>query len=77
MPAMSVELQTVTKASKSNGVIDIVIDETGRVVDAVISQSLNSSFDLLMVRSARTWKYRPATKDGTPVRYRKTLILVP
>ena len=77
MPAMSVELQTVTKASKSNGVIDIVIDETGRVVDAVISQSLNSSFDILMVRSARTWKYRPAMKDGTPVRYRKTLILVP
>jgi len=77
MPAMSIEMQTVTKASKSSGAIDVVIDETGRVVDATIRQSLNSSFDLLMVRSARTWKYRPAMKDGTPVRYRKTLILVP
>jgi hypothetical protein len=77
MPAMSVELQAITKASKTSGAIDIVIDETGRVADAAIRQSLNSSFDLLIVRTARSWKYRPATKDGTPVRYRKTLILVP
>jgi hypothetical protein len=77
MPAMSVELQAITKASKTTGTIDVVIDEGGRVVDATIRQSLNSSFDILMVRSARTWKYRPAIKDGTPVRYRKTLILVP
>jgi protein TonB len=77
MPAMTVELQAITKASKSTGAIDVVIDETGRVVDATIRQSLNSSFDLLIVRSARNWKYRPAMKDGTPVRYRKTLLLVP
>jgi hypothetical protein len=77
MPAMTVELQAITKASKSSGAIDIVIDETGRVVDATIRQSLNSSFDILIVRTARNWKYRPATKDGTPVRYRKTLILLP
>jgi hypothetical protein len=77
MPAMSIELQAITKAQKSSGAIDVVIDEAGRVVDATIRQSLNSSFDLLIVRSARTWKYRPAMKDGTPVRYRKTLILVP
>ena len=55
---------------------DIVI-QGGRVVDATIRQSLNSSFDVLIVRSARTWKYRPAMKVGSPVRYRKTLILVP
>ena len=77
MPAMSVEMQAITKASKSTGAIDVVIDETGRVVDATIRQSLNSSFDILIVRSARNWKYRPAMKDGTPVRYRKTLLLVP
>ena len=58
-------------------------DELGRarpqheLQDAQIRQSLNSSFDLLIVRSARNWKYRPAMKDGIPVRYRKTLLLVP
>jgi hypothetical protein len=46
MPAMSIELQAITKAQKSSGAIDVVIDEGGRVVDATIRQSLNSSFDL-------------------------------
>ena len=74
---MTPEMQMITKALKTNGMIDVVIDETGRVVDATIRQSLNSSFDTLIVRTARNWKYRPAMKDGVAVRYLKTLVLVP
>ena len=77
MPAMTLEMKQITKALHSSGMIDIVIDEAGNVVDATIRQSLNASFDTLMVRSARRWKYRPAMKDGVPVRYVKTLVLVP
>ena len=77
MPAMTLEMKQITKALKTTGMIDIVIDESGDVVDATIRQSLNSSFDTLIVRSARRWKYRPAMKDGVPVRYLKTLVLVP
>ena len=77
MPAMTLEMKQITKAMKTTGMIDIVIDESGDVVDATIRQSLNSSFDTLMARSARRWKYRPAMKDGVPVRYVKTLVLVP
>ena len=77
MPAMTLEMKQITKALRSTGMIDVVIDETGNVVDATIRQSLNSSFDTLIVRSARRWKYRPAMKDGVPVRYLKTLVLVP
>jgi hypothetical protein len=46
-------------------------------VESTIRQSLNSSFDTLIVRTARHWKYRPAMKDGVAVRYLKTLVLVP
>lgn len=77
MPEMTAEMQKITKALKTSGVLDVVIDETGRVVDATIRQSLNSSFDILIVRNARHWKYRPAMKDGVAVRYLKTLVLVP
>jgi len=77
MPAMTLEMQQITKAMHSSGMIDLVIDESGNVIDATIRQSLNASFDTLMVRSARRWKYRPAMKDGVPVRYVKTLVLVP
>jgi len=74
---MTTEMQQVAKAMKTRGMMDIVIDESGRVVDATIRQSLNPTIDAMIIRSARTWKYRPASKDGTPVRYLKTLLLVP
>jgi hypothetical protein len=77
MPTMSSEMQLITRASKSRGMIDIVIDETGRVIDTEVRQSMNSAFDGMLVREMRKWKYRPATIDGVPVRYLKTLILVP
>jgi TonB family protein len=77
MPAMTTEMQVITKSLHTSAVIDVVIDETGRVVDATVRQSLNPSFDTLMVRTARRWKYRPAMKDGAAVPYVKTLVLVP
>ena len=57
--------------------LDIVIDESGHVVDASIRQSLHSAYDALLVRSAGRWKYEPATIDGVPVRFVKTIVLVP
>ena len=77
MPAMTTEMEMITKAMKISGLVDIVIDEGGRVIDATIRQSLNSSFDTMVIRTARRWKYQPATKDGVAVRYLKTLNLVP
>jgi hypothetical protein len=77
MPATTPEMQMILKATKTSGRLDIVIDETGRVVNATMRQSLTSSFDTLMARAASQWKYRPATKDGVAVRYLKTLVLIP
>ena len=77
MPPMSNEMQLITRASKSRGMIDIVIDETGRVIDTSVRQSMNAAFDGMIVRESRRWKYRPAMVNGAPVRYVKTLILVP
>ena len=74
---MSNEMQLITRASKSRGMIDIVIDETGRVIDTSVRQSMNAAFDGMIVRESRKWKYRPAMVNGAPVRYVKTLILVP
>jgi TonB family protein len=77
MPAMTPQMQMITRAMKTNCVIDVLVDEEGRVAEATIRQSLNSNFDTLIVRTARQWKYRPAMKDGVAVRYVKTLVLVP
>ena len=77
MPAMTLDIRQVIRALHTSGVVEVLIDETGRVVDATIRQSLNSTFDSLVLRSARSWKYKPAMKDGVPVRFVKTILLVP
>jgi len=56
------------------GAIDIVIDERGSVGEVVVRQSVNTAYDTLVVASVRNWKYRPATKDGVPVRFVKTVL---
>jgi len=77
VPAMDPQLQTITRATKRSGMFDIVIDESGHVVEATVRRSLNASFDSLVVRTASRWRYQPARKDGVPVRFVKTIVLVP
>jgi TonB family protein len=77
MPALPVEMTLMVKALHTTGVLDIVIDEKGDVVDATIRRSVTAGFDGAVLKSARRWKYRPAMKNGVPVRYLKTIALVP
>ena len=77
IPAMPVELLAIIKSLHNTGILDVLIDETGRVADATIRQSLNIGFDNVVVKSAQRWKYRPAMKDGVPVRYLKSIVLAP
>jgi TonB family protein len=53
------------------GMIEVVIDATGAVESAVVRQSVNPRYDALATDAARNWHYRPATLNGTPVKYRK------
>ena len=77
LPTMSPELVRITKAINASSMIEVVIDERGDVVDATVRKSVNETFDNLMVGAARRWKYRPAMRDGVPVRYVKTIVIVP
>ena len=77
MPSMTPEMMRVVKAINANAILDVLIDERGDVMDAIVRKSLNSSFDNLMAGAARRWKYRPAVKDGVAVRYTKTIVLIP
>ena len=53
------------------GVIEVVVDEAGHVVDARIYQSVNRVYDAVLLESARQWRYQPAMKDGRAVKYRR------
>jgi TonB family protein len=53
------------------GVLEVTIDAEGKVVDAVMRDSVNSAYDTMVVNAAKMWRFKPATKDGVPVRFVK------
>jgi len=63
----------IASVSRSRGLYEIVIDESGRVVSIVVRTSLHAAYDRVFIEAASTWQYRPATVDGQPVRYRKPI----
>ena len=63
----------MTSRAKSTGVVEIVIDELGRVVHATVRQSVHPAYDVELLSAARDWRYQPARLGSTPVRYRKMI----
>jgi hypothetical protein len=53
--------------------LDLVIDETGRVASAEVRQSVNKLYEAQLIAATRGWRYRPATQGGRPVKYARTL----
>jgi hypothetical protein len=55
------------------GAIEVLIDETGKVLSARMAMPVQPTYDRQLLQAALNWKYRPATKDGTPARYIKVI----
>lgn len=55
------------------GAIEVLIDETGKVLSARMATPVQPTYDRQLLQAALNWKYRPATKDGTPARYIKII----
>jgi hypothetical protein len=56
-----------------NGVLEIIIDEAGNVDLAVMKAPVTPRYDAILLAAAKNWKYEPATLNGTPVKFRKTI----
>ena len=59
--------------ARGRGVVEIVIDEQGRVTSVVVRESVHPMFDAQLLSAGREWRYQPATFMGQPVRYRKLI----
>src|SRR5260221_10659543 len=57
------------------GQIEVVIDETGAVEGAVMRQRVSPAYDALAIAAAKTWRYRPASVNGVPVKFRKIITI--
>jgi TonB family protein len=59
--------------TRERGMVEIVIDEQGRVTFVAVRESVHPMFDEELLAMAREWRYKPATLAGKPVRYRKMI----
>lgn len=63
-------------AGTTLGAVDVIVDATGRVVEARIHQSVNRIYDAALLTSAREWRFKPATRHGRAVKYRRVTNVV-
>ena len=60
-------------APAETGVLEIVVSETGIVERVRLISTANRFQERMLVAAAKAWKFRPALKDGQPVKYRITV----
>ena len=70
VPAVPAAISGMTK---NLGIVDLVIDEHGRVISINLRARVHPIYDTALMNAAREWKYQPATVNGTPVKFRKLL----
>lgn len=63
----------VVNQTRERGILDVTIDEQGRVIAATIRLSLHPIYDSQILVAARDWRYQPATLNGRPVKFRKMI----
>jgi len=54
-----------------DGEVEVVISEAGKVVEARMTRSIHPTYDMEVLRAAKSWTYKPATRDGVPTQMKK------
>jgi len=73
LPRLSAQAGVV---ARTRGLLEVVIDEQGRVVSATVRVSVQPAFDQALLLAAREWSYQPATLNGQTVKFRKMIQVV-
>lgn len=63
----------IASQARERGLLEIVIDEQGRVTGLQIRLSIHPMYDSQLIAAAREWRYKPAMAGGVPVKFRKVI----
>jgi TonB family protein len=63
----------IASQARERGLLDITIDEQGRVIQAKLRASVHPLYDSQLLSAVREWRYQPATYQGRPVKFRKII----
>jgi protein TonB len=73
-PAPKPDLSVLPHGTRGDVLIDIVIDEDGKVVETHVDQGLGHGVDEAVLAVIQTWTFEPATKAGKPVASKQQLL---
>jgi protein TonB len=66
-PTPKPDLSSLPRGTKGDVILDIVIDNTGKVADIKMANGLGYGVDETVITTVQQWTFHPATKDGQPV----------
>ncbi len=61
------DLSLLPRGTRGDVVVDITIDQEGRIVVTQVAQSMGPAIDGSVISTIQTWTFKPATKDGVAV----------
>lgn len=66
-PRPKPDLTKLPSGTKADIILDITIDENGRISDLKLIKGVEQSVDEVVIATVRQWTFNPANRDGQPV----------
>ena len=73
-PSPKPDLSKLPRGVSGDVVVDIVIDETGKVASLTRMKGVGYGVDEVVLSTVKDWVFQPATKDGKPVASEQELL---
>ena len=61
------DLSILPHGARGDVVVDITIDQEGKIVETQVAQSMGPAIDSSVLSTIQNWTFKPATKDGVAV----------
>ena len=58
-----------------SGTLELMIDEKGNVEAVSLSEPVWPPYDLALLQAAKQWHYKPAVRQGKPVKFKRILVI--
>jgi periplasmic protein TonB len=66
-PSPAPDLSALPHGVQGDVIVDVTIDPSGKVADLAVLHTLGYGIESSVIGTLKTWTFRPATKDGTPI----------